>query len=253
MAQERPPCACVLPASPVTQDSNRTVGMNLRSNTLLAALSSDVRDTLTPHLSPGAFAQGTVLAEAGDAIEHVYFPLSGMISVVVVMKDGKAIETATLGRDGMFGGMAGFGRYVTRFRAIVQAPMTAVRISAAQFGKAVQKSPELQALCINHNELLLIQARITAACNALHKVEERFCRWLLQTREITGSDTVTLTQEFLSEMLGVRRTSITDVASRLQAAGIISYSRGVIRIIDLPALKRLSCECFETLCEQHAV
>lgn len=229
------------------------VDMDFRGNTLLAALSGDARDALAPHLAPGAFAQGAVLAEAGDAIEYVYFPLSGMISVVVVMKDGKAIETATLGREGMFGGMAGFGRYVTKFRAIVQTPITALRIPAVQFGKAVLKSRELQTLCIGHNELLLIQARVTAACNALHKVEERFCRWLLQTREITGSDTINLTQEFLSEMLGVRRTSITDVASRLQAAGIISYSRGVIRIIDLPALQRLSCECFETLREQHAV
>ena len=227
--------------------------MNLRGNKLLAALSSDVRDMLAPHLVPCAFAQGAVLAEAGDIVEHVYFPMTGMISVVVVMKDGKAIETATLGRDGMFGGMAGFGPYITKFRAIVQTPLTAARIPAAQFSKAVQKSSELQLLCINHNELLLIQARVTAACNALHKIEERFCRWLLQTREITGSDTITLTQEFLSEMLGVRRTSITDVASRLQAAGVISYSRGVIRIIDLPALQRLSCECFDTLREQHAV
>jgi CRP-like cAMP-binding protein len=229
------------------------VGMNLRGNKLLAALSDDARGVLVPHLAPCAFAQGAVLAEAGDAIEHVYFPLSGMISVVVVMKDGKAVETATLGREGMFGGMAGFGQYVTKFRAIVQSPITAMRISTAHFGKAVQKSKELQSLCINHNELLLIQARVTVACNALHKVEERFCRWLLQTREITGSDTINLTQEFLSEMLGVRRTSITDVASRLQGAGIISYSRGVIRIIDLPALQRHSCECFQTLREQHAI
>ncbi|WP_458756284.1 Crp/Fnr family transcriptional regulator [Afipia sp. TerB] len=227
--------------------------MNLRGNKLLAALSGDAREMLTPHLAPCAFAQGAVLAEAGDPIEYVYFPLSGMVSVVVVMKDGKAIETATLGRDGMFGGMAGFGPYVTKFRAIVQSPITAMRISSAQFGKAVQKSKELQALCINHNEILLIQARITAACNALHKVEERFCRWLLQTREITGSDTITLTQEFLSEMLGVRRTSITDVASRLQGAGIISYSRGVIKIIDLPALQRHACECFQTLREQQVL
>ena len=229
------------------------VDMDFRGNKLLAALAGDARDALLPHLSPGAFAQGAVLAEAGDVVEYVYFPLSGMISVVVVMKDGKAIETATLGREGMFGGMAGFGPYVTRFRAIVQTPITALRISATQFGKAVQKNKELQTLCISHNELLLIQARVTAACNALHKIEERFCRWLLQTREITGSDTINLTQEFLSEMLGVRRTSITDVASRLQAAGIISYSRGVIRIIDLPALQRLSCECFETLRVQQAV
>jgi CRP-like cAMP-binding protein len=227
--------------------------MDYRGNKLLAALSREAYEALSPYFASCAFAQGVVLAEAGDPVEYVYFPLSGMISIVVVMKDGKAVETATVGRDGVFGAMAGFGAYVTKFRAIVQVPITAIRIPSAQFVKVVQKSKELQFLCVTFNELLLVQARVTAACNALHKVEERFCRWLLQTRETTGSDTITLTQEFLSEMLGVRRTSITDVASRLQNSGIISYSRGVIKIIDLAALEGLSCECFETLREQNAI
>ena len=149
--------------------------------------------------------------------------------------------------------MAGFGYFVSQVRAIVQVPMSAARISVARFRKAAQDSDALQKVAVNYNELLLAQARITAACNALHKVEARFCRWLLQTRDVIGSDTIELTQEFLSEMLGVRRTSVTDVATKMQAAGVISYSRGVIKIIDLSALKALSCECYGTLRDQRAV
>jgi CRP-like cAMP-binding protein len=131
--------------------------------------------------------------------------------------------------------------------------MNGAWLTTHQFRKAGGASPAVQAMCFEHNEALLAQARITAACNALHLVEARFCRWLLQTRAVTESDTLTLTQEFLSEMLGVRRTSVTEVASRLQAKGIISYSRGVIRIVDLPALEERACECLQTLREQRAL
>jgi CRP-like cAMP-binding protein len=230
-----------------------TVVLNPLANKLLAGLPAKDIERLIPHMVIGPFAQGTVLAEAGNTIEYVYFPLSGMISVVVVMHDGKAIETATVGHDGAFGAMVGFGHLVSRVRGIVQIPMSAARIASSQFRKAVEGSEALQKLCIDYNELMLIQARVTAACNALHKVEARFCRWLLQTRDVTDSDTIFLTQEFLSEMLGVRRTSVTDVATKMQSAGVISYSRGVIKIIDLSALKKLSCECYETLHNQKAV
>ena len=154
---------------------------------------------------------------------------------------------------GVFGAMVGFGHLVSHVRAIVQVPMQAVRIAVAQFRKIGNESDALQQVGVDFNELMLAQARITAACNALHKVEARFCRWLLQTRDIIDNNTIVLTQEFLSEMLGVRRTSVTDVATKLQAAGIISYSRGVIKIIDLPSLKALSCECYETLHQQRVV
>jgi CRP-like cAMP-binding protein len=222
-------------------------------NKLLARLPRADFDLLAPHLVCGPFAQGMVLAEAGDEVDQVYFPLSGMISLVVVMKDGKAIETATVGRDGVFGASAGFDLHRSRVRAIVQVQMKAARMPSSQFRKAVGASKALQKLCINDSEALLAQARITAACNALHKVEARFCRWLLQTSNITESETITLTQEFLSEMLGVRRTSVTEVASKLQAEGVISYSRGVIRITDRPTLEHMSCECFQTLREQKAL
>jgi CRP-like cAMP-binding protein len=153
----------------------------------------------------------------------------------------------------MFGGSSGFDPYKSRVRAIVQVSMNAARISSAQFRKAVTASKALQKLCIGDSEALLAQARVTAACNALHKVEARFCRWLLQTSEATESDTITLTQEFLSEMLGVRRTSVTEVATKLQAEGIISYSRGNIKIVDRPALEARSCECFHTLRKQKVL
>jgi CRP-like cAMP-binding protein len=131
--------------------------------------------------------------------------------------------------------------------------MFATRISAPRLRKAAGASKSIADLCIRYNEVLLEQAQVTAACNALHSIEARFCRWLLQSRDRAESDTIALTQEFLSEMLGVRRTSVTEVASKVQAAGAISYTRGVIKIIDLKALKRISCECYETVREQNGV
>ena len=113
-------------------------------------------------------------------------------------------------------------------------------------------SDPVRNLCIRYNEVLLSQARVTAACNALHSIEARFCRWLLQSADRAASDTSPLTQEFLAEMLGVRRTSVTEVASKVQSAGVITYSRGVIRILDRAALMRMSCECYETLVDQSA-
>jgi CRP-like cAMP-binding protein len=128
--------------------------------------------------------------------------------------------------------------------------MSASRIASTQLRKAASLSKSIAGLCVRYNEVLLQQARVTAACNALHGVEERFCRWLLQTRDRAESDTLHLTQEFLSEMLGVRRTSVTEVAIKIQTSGAIRYSRGAIRILDLDALEAMSCECYETLQEQ---
>ncbi len=222
-------------------------------NKLLAKLSRNDFELLAPHLVLEQLSQGIILTEANDEIDQVYFPLDGMISLVIVMNDGKAIETGTVGRDGMFGAAADFGLYRSRVRSVVQIKTSALRISAPQFRKAVAASKALQKICIDDNDTLLTQARVTAACNALHTVEARFARWLLQTSAITESDIITLTQEFLWEMLGVRRTSVTNVASKLQSAGVIGYSRGVIRIVDRPALENASCECFETLQNQKAI
>ncbi|MDB5548841.1 MAG: transcriptional regulator, Crp/Fnr family [Tardiphaga sp.] len=193
-----------------------------------------------------------MLLEASEEVEYVYFPHDGMLSLLAVMRDGKAIETATVGREGVVGGMAGLGLHRSLVRVVVQLPMTASRIAASHFRKAVSASEALRTLCINYNEVLLTQARITAACNALHPVEARFCRWLLQSADRAAGDTVALTQELLAEMLGVRRTSVTEVAGKMQLEGVITYSRGVIRIVDRAALERLSCECYQTLVEHEA-
>lgn len=221
------------------------------SNKLLASLPREDFKFLSSHLTTRGIAQGTVLFEPDDEIDQIYFPLSGMISLVMVMKDGKAIETATVGREGVVGAMAGLGLHRTRVRAIIQLPLFATVVSASQLRSAAIASKAVTDLCIRYNETLLDQARVTAACNALHPIESRFCRWLLQSRDRAESDTIQLTQEFLSEMLGVRRTSVTEVATRIHAAGAISYSRGVIKIIDLEALKAMACECYETLREQN--
>jgi CRP-like cAMP-binding protein len=228
------------------------VGLPL-DNKLLASLPRGDFDRLLPHLSTLPLQQGSVLSEAGDEVDQIYFPHNGMLSLLAVLRDGKAIETATVGREGVVGAMAGLGLYKSLVRVVVQMPMACSKIAATHFRTIAATSDAVRNLSIRYNEVLLSQARITAACNALHSIESRFCRWLLQCADRAASDSVPLTQEFLAEMLGVRRTSVTEVASKVQSAGAITYSRGVIKITDRAALMRMSCECYETLVDQSAM
>ena len=188
-------------------------------NKLLAALPRAQFESLLPHLHTVSLSQGTTLFEAGNEVDEVYFPHFGMVSLLAVLRDGKAIETATVGREGVVGAMAGLGLHTSLVRVIVQMPAGGSRISAPLFRNAVASSEVLRNLCVRYNEVLLSQARINAACNALHSVDARFCRWLLQSADRAESNTVTLTQELLSEMLGVRRTSVTEVAGKIQFNG----------------------------------
>jgi CRP-like cAMP-binding protein len=223
-------------------------------NAILSAVPRSRYDLLLrPHLTSHSLAQGLTLLETGDEFDHVYFPHNGMISLLVVLDDGQSIETATVGREGVVGGMAGLGLYRSLVRVVVQLPMGASQISASHFRKAAAHSDAIRDLSIRYNEVMLSQARSVAACNAVHPIEQRFCRWLLQSADRADGDTVAMTQEFLSEMLGVRRTSVTAVASNLQATGVISYARGVIKIIDRKQLERLSCGCYRTLVEQSSM
>ncbi len=222
-------------------------------NKLLAALPREHFDRLLPHFSTVSLTQGIVLYEAGDEVDQVYFPNYGMLSLLAVLRDGKAIETATVGREGVVGAMAGLGLYKSLVRVVVQMPSACSRIAATHFRSIAAGSDPVRTLCIRYNEVLLSQARVTAACNALHSIEARFCRWLLQSADRAASDTILLTQEFLAEMLGVRRTSVTEVANKVQNAGAITYSRGVIKILERATLMRMSCECYETLLDQSAV
>lgn len=221
-------------------------------NQLLARLPAETFALIEPHASVVSLTQGTVVYQGGDEVEYVYFPHNGMMSLLAVMQNGKAIETATVGREGVIGAMAGLGLYTSMVRAVVQLPMTLSKISAARFRQVAASSKSVEMVCIRYNEILLTQARVTAACNALHVIEARFCRWLLQSSDRAESSTVALTQELLSEMLGVRRTSVTEVAGKLQRDGAISFSRGVIKIVDRSILEALTCECYQSLIDQSA-
>jgi len=166
------------------------------------------------------------------------------------MRDGKTIETGTVGREGVVGAMSGIAPCAWQVRAIAKLPTFATKIAATEFRKAVSSSRAIADLCIRCNEGLLTQARIGAACNAVHHIEARFCRWLLQTRDRAESDTIMLTHEFLAQMLGVRRTTVTETANKIEATGAIICSRGIIKIIDLEAVKAMACQCYETFREQ---
>jgi CRP-like cAMP-binding protein len=221
-------------------------------NRLLASLPREDFLLLAPHLQTGSLMAGSVLVEPGDEIAQVYFPSHGMISLLTVMEDGRAIETATVGRDGIVGAASAFGSTTSTVRATVQVQTRAAQIAAAPFRAAVAASQALQKMCIGDTEMLLLQARVNASCHALHPIEARFGRLLLETAETSGSDAIALTQEALSDRLGVRRTSITEAAHRLRAEGIIRCGRGMIRIIDRKRLAEAACECVRTLHSQKA-
>jgi len=195
---------------------------------------------------------GIVLNEPGIEPDRIWFPHTGMVSLLAVMTDGKAVETATVGREGVVGAMAGLGVHIPLTRAVIQVRLVASRIATASFRRAVQASPVLREMIVRYNDLLLGQVQVTAACNALHPIQKRLARWILQTRDRIDTDIVPLTQELLSEMLGVRRSSVSEIAGRLQATGLIRYSRGSIEILNRRALEAASCECYAVIRDQSA-
>jgi CRP-like cAMP-binding protein len=221
-----------------------------RRNLLLAALPAGDLALLTPYFKRVVLEQGAVLHEQGEIVDEVYFPTDGIISLVAVMQQGNAIEVATIGFEGAVGALAGLGPRRSHTRVIVQVPGAAQRISAARFRKAAAESEAVRSIIVRYGEMLLIQLQQTAACNALHAVEARLSRWLLQARDRLQTDTIQLTHEFLSQMLGVRRTTVTVVASALQQAGLIRYHRGQIEIIDRAGLEAKACECYEVIRHQ---
>ena len=231
----------------------RSIPARPLDNKLLSALPRAQYSLLAPHLATVSLASGAVLSEPGDEVDHVYFPHSGMLSLLAVMRDGKAVETATVGREGVVGAMAGLRPHKSFVRVVVQMPTRVSKIASHSFRTVVATSEQLRNLCIEYNEVLLSQARVIAACNALHSVEARLCRWLLQSADRANSDRVALTQEFLAEMLGVRRTSVTAVAKTLHDQGVLNYSHGVIHILDRHKLEQMSCECYQTLLDQSAM
>lgn len=213
-------------------------------NRLLAALPPKDFALLSAHLSHQDLEKGRHLYDPGDPIETIYFPHHCVISLMTLMENGAAIESATIGREGALGLMAAVAPRQSLVRAIVQAPGGASRISAAALHDVWGRSPALAHLIDRHTEALFGHAIQSVACNALHGVEARFCRWLLSCRDRVDSDTISLTQEFLADMLGVQRTTVTAVAGALQAKGLIRYRRGVVDILDRTGLQAMTCECY---------
>ncbi|MGI8524977.1 MAG: Crp/Fnr family transcriptional regulator [Pseudolabrys sp.] len=211
---------------------------------MLASLAKDDLAALRPHLRPINLRQGDVLHDVGATMQRAYFVDTGIISLVVPLKSGQMIEIGMVGRDGVAGGSAALDGKLSLNKAIVQIAGAGSWIAVARLRRLADAGPAFRTAIIRHEQLILVQAQQSAACNASHSVEARLARWLLRSRDLLGAENLTFTQEFLSQMLGVRRSSVSTVAHTLQAAGLIRYKRGHIHIIDLDGLRAASCECY---------
>jgi CRP-like cAMP-binding protein len=223
----------------------------LQSNAILTSLSDSDAAALRSHLKATHLPQKTVLFEAGDTISAVYFPTTAVVSLVLTFASGEMTEAAMVGRDGAVGISSALDGKVAMSRAVVQLGGDAMVCEPTAFRSAALQSERLIALVMRHEQTLFAQAQQSTACMAHHEVEARLCRWLLRARDLSGSNKLPFTQEFLAEMLGVQRTSVTTVARILQEAGMIKYSRGKIEILDVEGLREGVCECYEAVKEQY--
>jgi CRP-like cAMP-binding protein len=217
------------------------------SNRVLASLAAADLGLLLPHLRTVELPQETVLFEAGGVISRVFFPHAGIVSLVVELASGEMIEAAMIGRESVVGGLSALDSKVSISRAIVQVVGVASAVDVEHVRHLAEKSEAFRTTLIKHEQLLLAQSQQSAACNATHTIEARLSRWLLRCRDLVGSEDLPLTQEFIAQMLGVRRTSVSIVAHTLQQAGLIKYKRGHIRLLDLEGLQEGACECYWTV------
>jgi CRP-like cAMP-binding protein len=215
-------------------------------NRLLNSLSPQTFDQLRPHLTSVELKRGVVMTRPNERFERVYFPTSGFISIVVELSDGSMIETGMIGRDGVLGAGAALDDRLLLTTSLVQVPGQAWAVSMEHVRRLALADEKFRSVLVRHEQVLLAQAQQSAACNASHTVEARLCRWLLRMRDIVGDD-LPLTQEFLAQMIGARRPSVSLVAGTLQQAGLIKYSRGHITIVDLERVQDSACECYETV------
>jgi len=223
----------------------------LQSNAILASLSAEDAAALRPHLKLIHLPQKTVLYEAGDTIRSIYFPVSVVISLIITLESGETTEAAMVGKDGAVGIASALDGKIAVSRAIVQLGGDAMHCDPAAFKDVAMRSEQLISLVMRHEQSLFAQAQQSTACMDNHDDEARLCRWMLRARDLSGSDDLPFTQEFLAEMLGVRRTSVTTVAYTLQGANMIKYARGKIRVLDADGLRDAACECYETVKQQY--
>jgi len=196
-------------------------------------------------------SSGQVLYQPGDLVEAIYFPRTAIISLVVTLSTGETIEAAMVGRDGIIGAASALDGKISLSRAITQIPGQCSVCDSAAFKATALKSEKLLSLIMRHEQTVYAQAQQSVACMAAHNVESRLARWMLRARDLVQTDTLPFTQEFLSEMLGVRRTSVTLVAHGLQQAGLIKYRRGKIQITNVDGLHEVACECYGRVKEQY--
>lgn len=220
-------------------------------NQLLATLPTNVFESLRPHLEPVSFTLGEVIYESGGAMTHVYFPTSSIISLLYLMANGATAEIGVVGYEGIVGVALFLGGETTPNRAVVQSAGKAYRMKAQVLHTAFEQGGPLQTLLLRYTQALLTQISQTAVCNRLHTVEQQLCRWLLLSHDRLRSDELIMTQDLISNMLGVRREGITMAARQLKNQGLISYVRGTITLLDRAGLEAAVCECYRVVKDEY--
>jgi CRP-like cAMP-binding protein len=215
-----------------------------QKNHLLNGLSPAARERLYPHLELVEMLLGRVLYESGDTLLHVYFPTDSIVSLLYVMEDGASAEIAVVGNEGLIGVALFMGGETTTSRAIVQSGGYAYRLLGQRLKDEFHRNGEMQILVLRYTQALITQMAQTAVCNRHHSVVQQLCRWLLLSLDRLPSNELTMTQELIANMLGVRREGVTDAARKLQKLNVIRYRRGQIAVLDRPKLEQLSCECY---------
>ncbi|MBD2205235.1 Crp/Fnr family transcriptional regulator [Calothrix sp. FACHB-1219] len=213
-------------------------------NQLLAQLPPDELNNLYPHLEIVSLSLTQVIIEPHEPIPYAYFPVNSLLSLVTIMEDGSTVESGCIGREGMAGVPIILDASTTSMQTLAQIPGKAVRIKAGIFKEAFKTSNALQKILYRYIHTVIVLGSQSTACNRLHNIEARLSRWLLMSSDGIGSESLPLTQEFLSTMLGVRRSGVSETASKLQSRGLISYQRGNIQIVDRKRLETTACECY---------
>ena len=223
------------------------VSVTNSANHFLASLSAQDQDLVTPHLDALAMPLAAIFYRAEDTINRLYFPESGVISLVVGFVNGQFVEAGMFGCNGVIGVGAALDGNVALHQATSQVAGAGLSADVNAIRRLVSETPSLRAALSSYEQATLAHIQQVGACNAAHELEERLSRWLLQVRDLIKSDTLPLTQEFLSQMLGVQRTSVTIVARKLQEAGLITYRRGRIHVLDVEGLEDSCCECYAAI------
>lgn len=224
---------------------NDTTVQHPIENRILRLLSTDERTRLGPSMQPITLALGRVLYESGGRLDHVYFPTSAVVSCLYTMHDGSTAEMALIGNDGLIGMTLFLGGETNPHRGVVQIGGSAHRISAGVLRAEFARGGQLQHVLLRYTQALITQISQTAVCNRLHSVEQRLCRWLLLCHDRVPGPELLMTQEFIANMLGGRRESVTVAAGHLQDAGLIHYSRGHITLVNRRGLEATVCECYQ--------